>query len=182
VSVTRRRKRCSKSRSFESRSASFFRRALGAEIEDADFALLPHAMQRPDALFDLHWVPGQVVVYQERAELKILTFAANLGREQYRGAHPKLIERRLFMSCVETAVKTHVVDVRPPELFRNFVQCAPLARENQRLLAVAGDDLDQSSSLATGAKRTLKSSSASASRAKPFAMFIAEGHVLQRAE
>ena len=58
--------------------------ARGDEVVDrGGFAFLPVAVDPADALFHAHGVPGQVVIHQAIAELKIQAFATDFGREQH---------------------------------------------------------------------------------------------------
>src|SRR5690606_34359678 len=55
-------------------------RPARGEVPDDDLRFaLADAVQPADALLDLHWVPGQVVVDQHRAELEVQALAGDLG-------------------------------------------------------------------------------------------------------
>ena len=66
---------------------NFLDRVLGDEANNMDaIRCLTKSIDATDALLNLHRIPRQVVVDQHPGELKIDTFAADLGRDQNGGA------------------------------------------------------------------------------------------------
>jgi len=58
--------------------------AGSGEVQDVDLlGLLTEAVDSPDALLDLHRIPGQVVVDNHRAELEVEALARHPGRQHH---------------------------------------------------------------------------------------------------
>ena len=61
-------------------------------------------MEPPDALLDLHGVPGQVEVDESLAKLEVVALPADVGRQQHVDALFERSDRLVFAVPVERAV------------------------------------------------------------------------------
>ena len=58
---------------------------LQREVQGAHDMVLPDPVHPADALLELHWIPGQVVIDDHVAELEIESLPAGIGRDQHLG-------------------------------------------------------------------------------------------------
>ena len=109
--------------------------ALVEEIEHHHVVLLPVSMAATDALLDALWVPRQVVVHNQRAELQVDALGGRLGRHHHLGAVTEVLdERRPHVDVSRACGAARLAVLREPAL-------VDAARLRPRVCAAEGDDL-----------------------------------------
>src|SRR5437879_6556637 len=94
-------------------------------------AILANSVDAPDSLLDAHGIPGQIVVNQRSAELKISTFAACLRTDKHRGAFFELLNYLVLLNPLHATVETNRINALSLEESDNkVVRMAETAEDN----------------------------------------------------
>ncbi len=117
-----------------------FHRAARRKVENAHFAILPDAVNAPDALFDAHRVPGNVEIDHRAAKLEIASFPGGFGGEQHLGVMLEICNCLILGPHIHLAVIGDERESQPAQAFgQTFQRAAEMGKDDDLFGRVVED-------------------------------------------